>query len=503
MKISDAKIRVVSHNFSEQMDLMLKEESQTDHRGTALRLSNNRFISIGGETNSFPVVVVDRVSLSQTREVEYQSGYSAEISSGSEVRSEESGEIKVFEQKALVETLVGGVIDRAVVARQLLQGENINIDTNQTAPKQSLSRKSPESGSFSPMNLSDEKIISLKQTDIRFEEEQMTFASIGEVVTEDGRTIEFSLDLSMDRVFLSKTEQESITHTWQEQVILTDPLVISLDGGLPKLSDTSFEFDLDNDGDREKMSFASAGSGFLAFDRNNDQTINNGSELFGPGTGNGFEELAALDNDKNRWIDENDEVFSKLSVWTRDENGEDHLISLKDAGIGAISLENAATRFDMVAQDNTLKGRLKSSGMFLFENGNVGSIQQIDLAVRPIEDEKSEVKLNPTLNNPTSISSVSDLALMFSTQAPLTGSLKDQAIQTPLESLVEQIKELREEMDLILGKKPSSHDLGRFFSGTGKNNGFAFSKYQLYRINPDPLVLVHGGKIEAVQNRYA
>ncbi|MCP4718238.1 MAG: hypothetical protein GY860_02170 [Desulfobacteraceae bacterium] len=496
MKILDAKIIVRSHNSSEQMNLMLKEESQTHLTETAPGPSNNRLASIGAGIENLSMVV-DRVSLSQTKQVEYQSGYSSEISSRSGVRSEDTSETKVFEQKEMLENLVGGVIDRAVVVRQLARGENISIDKGLATPKSTLEE------SFASSRLSGEKIISLKRTDIIFEEEQMTFASTGEVITEDGRRIEFSLDLSMDRSFLSKTEQESLIHTWKEQVVLTDPLVISLDGSLPKLSDTGFEFDLDNDGEMETVSFVSAGSGFLAFDKNEDQKINNGSELFGPGTGNGFEELAAWDGDKNNWIDENDAVFSKLSVWTKDENGEDRLISLKNAGIGAICLENAATHFDMVAQDNYLKGRLKSSGIFLFENGNVGSIQQIDLAARPIENEKKDSELKLAVNNPFSVASVSDRSPILSTPGPMVGSLEGQPVQNPLEALVEQIKALREEMNLILGKKPSSSGLGRFFSGPGKKNGFSPSNYQLYQINPDSFFLLSGRKIDMGQDRYA
>jgi hypothetical protein len=411
------------------------------------------------------------------------------------------GETMVFEQRQLLETIVGAVIDRDVVVRQIQQGENIQIDTGLTTPK-----SFPRVGSDSSQ-LSDEKIISLSRTDIRFEAEQMTFASQGEVVTEDGRIIEFALDLSMDRAFLSKTEQETLVHTWKEQVILTDPLVISLDGRLPALSDTRFEFDLDNDGKTENLSFVSPGAGFLAFDKNNDQKINNGSELFGPGTGNGFEELAIWDGDQNGWIDENDDVFSKLSVWTRDENGEDRLISLKDAGIGAISLESVATGFDMTGPDNLLKGRLKSSGVFLFENGNVGSIQQIDLAARPVESETIKTKLD-AVNNPLS-GVLPPRSFFVSAPGSGRGSLEGQ-VQNPMETLMEQINALKEEMNQLLGNRSYSkslskslfQDLGRFSGVPGEQNKFAPSTYQLYQMIQDPFVLLSGTSISMGKDRY-
>lgn len=53
------------------------------------------------------------------------------------------------------------------------------------------------------------------------------------------------------------------------------------------------------------------GGVFLALDKNGDSVINDGKELFGAATGQGFKELAIYDSDKNYWIDENDFNISK------------------------------------------------------------------------------------------------------------------------------------------------------------------------------------------------
>jgi len=258
------------------------------------------------------------------------------------------------------------------------------------------------------------------------------------------------------------------------------------------------------------VSFVSAGSGFLAFDKNNDQKINNGSELFGPGTGNGFEELAVWDGDQNGWIDENDDVFSKLSVWTRDDNGEDRLISLKEACIGAISLESAAGGFDMTGPDNLLKGRLKSSGVFLFENGNVGSIQQIDLAARVPESETSKMKLDAVVNTPMPGVLPRNRSFFVSAPGSGMGSLGGQ-VQNPLEILMEQINALKEEMNQLLENRSSSKGasksffpgFGRFPGLSGEQNGFAPSTYQLYQmIHLDSSVLLSGHSISMGKDRY-
>ena len=162
---------------------------------------------------------------------------------------------------------------------------------------------------------------------------------------------------------------------------LTDPLVINLDCDVASVSDQKFYFDLDGDGHEEEISRLGAGSGFLALDKNGDGKINDGSELFGTASGNGFADLAKYDQDGNGWIDEADEIFDKLLIWQKDENGNDVLRGLGQAGVGAIYLGNVKSDFSLnSAQDNQTNAQIRQSGMFLYENGNAGTIQQVDFA---------------------------------------------------------------------------------------------------------------------------
>ncbi len=124
-----------------------------------------------------------------------------------------------------------------------------------------------------------------------------------------------------------------------------------------------------------------AGSGFLALDKNGDGIINDGSELFGALTGNGFAELAKYDQDGNGWIDEADEIFNKLLIWQKDEQGNDVLRGLGAAGVGAIYLGSANTNFSLnSATDNHTNAVIRQTGMFLYENGESGTMQQVDFA---------------------------------------------------------------------------------------------------------------------------
>jgi hypothetical protein len=208
------------------------------------------------------------------------------------------------------------------------------------------------------------------------EQEEMSYRANGMVVTEDGSEIEFSLDLQMSREFYQSTNL-SIRAGDAE---LIDPLVVNFAGSAIELTDQKFSFDLDADGIEEELSFVGQGSGFLVFDRNDDGVINNGKEMFGPQTGQGFTELEKYDLDKNGWIDENDPIYEKLQIWSKDVAGSDYLATLKEKNIGAILLENSSTQFSYKDQQNNLKGVAKSSSIFLSEEGKAGLIQEIDLA---------------------------------------------------------------------------------------------------------------------------
>ena len=58
------------------------------------------------------------------------------------------------------------------------------------------------------------------------------------------------------------------------------------------VSDMKFKFDIDSDGKVDEISFVGKSSGFLALDKNEDGKINDGSELFGTKSGDGFSDLA-------------------------------------------------------------------------------------------------------------------------------------------------------------------------------------------------------------------
>lgn len=221
------------------------------------------------------------------------------------------------------------------------------------------------------------------------EAENTSFSTQGTVKCADGREINFNLNLEMSRSFQEYYE-ENISYT---QVSLCDPLVINLNGNIADLSDQTFYFDLDGDGQEDEINRLNQGSGFLALDKNGDGIINDGTELFGTQSGNGFDDLAEYDTDHNGFIDEGDEIWDKLKIWVMDENGNQQLYSLAEKGVGAICLQNNATNFAINDDNNQTKGVIRNTGVFLYENGDVGTVQHVDMTLYE-QREQEETRRN-------------------------------------------------------------------------------------------------------------
>lgn len=213
------------------------------------------------------------------------------------------------------------------------------------------------------------------------ESEYTSFSAQGLAKTEDGREISFNVDFEMSREFMQYTQVDEMIPHQETHQILCDPLVINVGRGTTAVSDQKFTFDLDADGNDDSISLLKDGSGFLALDKDENGKIDDGSELFGTKSGDGFRDLAAYDGDGNGWIDENDDVFSKLKIWFKDEDGTDRLMDLKSADVGAIYLGNASTEFSLKNDAQATNGVIRSSGIFLRESSGAGTVQHLDLAL--------------------------------------------------------------------------------------------------------------------------
>ncbi|EGW41916.1 hypothetical protein [Desulfosporosinus sp. OT] len=208
------------------------------------------------------------------------------------------------------------------------------------------------------------------------ESESTSFSAQAAIKTEDGRDINVDLQLNLSREFITKNEINMNT-----DILKVDPLVVNYSASSASVTQEKYQFDIDANGTLDQISFAGPGSGFLSLDLNNDGIINDGKELFGPNSGNGFSDLANYDTDKNGWIDENDSIYEKLRIWTKDAEGNDQLFALGEKGIGAIYLGNVNTSFALKDTNNQMDAQVQKTGIFLREDGTAGTVQHVDLAI--------------------------------------------------------------------------------------------------------------------------
>jgi hypothetical protein len=280
-----------------------------------------------------------------------------------EISEEDKQKIMIVQK--MLEALTGKKIKFHMMVKLKINEGNSNANNQASAPAQAAPAQQRQGWG-----------LEYDYHESYYEQEKMSFSAQGIVRTADGREIDFSVKLKMSREFAS---QMDINIRAGDAAI--DPLVINLDGSAPTLTDAKYSFDLDCDGTEDQISFVGPDSGFLALDINEDGQVNNGGELFGPGSGDGFAELSQYDEDGNGWIDEADSIYSRLRIWTKDAEGKDVLFALGQKGVGAIFLGSTGTLFEMKDQENNLDGQVSKSGIFLNESGLAGTIQQIDLVV--------------------------------------------------------------------------------------------------------------------------
>lgn len=285
--------------------------------------------------------------------------------------SEEEYELSEEEKQkiSLLEKLFSKVFGKKV---KFIIPKRIKLEENENKTKMEkiLVRRS-----FPVFNNLNTRTIEFVRQEQYYENQKLSFNSTGTIKTQDGREINIDLELNMSRTFYS---EKNVAVKIGQAI---DPLVINYNNNAPNLTNKKYSFDLDNDGTSDQISFLTKGSGFLSLDKNNDGIINDGSELFGTESGDGFADLAKFDLDGNGWIDENDEIFDKLRIWVKDENGNDKLFALGEKGVGAIYLGNVNTDYSIKNNNNESLGEIRKTGIFLKENGQAGTIQHIDITL--------------------------------------------------------------------------------------------------------------------------
>ena len=226
--------------------------------------------------------------------------------------------------------------------------------------------------SESPASLATESGFLLSQ-DYYFEAEQTTFAASGSITLSNGVETEFSFEMAYSRKYESYSEQVLQVEELQ------DPLIINFSDQPMSLSSETIEFDLNMDGELDNIAKLSEGAAFIALDKNNNGIIDDGSELFGAKTGDGFAELAQYDDNQDGYINKEDKIFSQLLVWQPGASNE--LSKLKESSVDTLVLQTVNTEFTFKDKDNNTLGQMRKSSVYANTDGSVGGLHQVDLKV--------------------------------------------------------------------------------------------------------------------------
>lgn len=209
--------------------------------------------------------------------------------------------------------------------------------------------------------------------DYYFEAEQTTFSASGNVTLSNGEQTEFNFSMAYSR------EYESYSERVMSLEELQDPLIINFSDQPMSLSSETMEFDLNMDGEVDNIATLSEGAAFIALDKNNNGIIDDGSELFGAQTGDGFAELAQYDDNQDGYINNKDQIFSQLLVW---QPGVGSGISkLSDSSVDTLVLQTVNTEFTFKDENNNTLGQMRKSSVYANNDGSVGSLHQVDLKI--------------------------------------------------------------------------------------------------------------------------
>ncbi len=290
----------------------------------------------------------------------------AQVDSSQEIDEEASQDPRLTQMKSLLEKMFGIQFTLYKHTDPTSDDDTANLGTNDD-PQQPIER----------FDSSGRRLEQVQQSYHELKEfEQTSFQASGDIVLQDGRR--FNIDFSLD---MSRSREES----FYGEIVLSgqqvDPLTINLNGNVAQLSQNKVQFDINNDGEKDEVSFATGNSAFLAIDKNGNGTIDDGGELFGPESGSGFADLAKYDENDDGIIDSLDSIFSELVLTQRDEAGNETLISLEEVGIEAFLLSSQDTEFSLFNPKGERTGIIQETGLYIKSDGSVDSMQHVDLIV--------------------------------------------------------------------------------------------------------------------------
>jgi hypothetical protein len=220
---------------------------------------------------------------------------------------------------------------------------------------------------FSALSSGDHlSLSSLQASSVQITE--VTAESLAFSAQVDGRNVQ----VSATRVTVTSLRVDSVTVKEQ------DPLVLDMAGDgihLRPLQD-GVSFDVDGDGGVETTGFIQGDDALLVLDPGGDGAIT-GRDLVGaqPGSGGGFAELAAMDDNADGVVDAADAAYSRLRVF-QDLNGDgqasaDELRDLASAGVASLAVSAYQ------AAESSGGQRITETGQFNRSDGTTGQAADV------------------------------------------------------------------------------------------------------------------------------
>ena len=226
-------------------------------------------------------------------------------------------------------------------------------------------------GPITPLEIETREV---KVTDVYYERETLDFEAQGAIKLDNGVEVAFELSQHYDREYMELNSQIV------EVPVLKDPLVVNMGSGAISFNDKQYEFDIDADGEMDNLYELGANAAYLAIDRNNNGTIDDGTELLGAISGDAFAELASYDDNQDGVINSQDEIFDSLVLW-RYSDDQESITKVADSNINTFALASADTAFTFTNDQNDPLAVMRKSGVYANNDGTVGSLHQVDLVV--------------------------------------------------------------------------------------------------------------------------
>jgi len=173
------------------------------------------------------------------------------------------------------------------------------------------------------------------------------------------------------------------------------PIMLDLDGDGLELVDSetsTIQFDMDEDGIKDRTGWIGADDGMLVLDRNHNGTIDDINEISfaddSAGAISDLEGLRAFDTNANGLFDAGDQQFAEFRIW-QDANQDgvsqaDELRSLAERGVVSISLNFTPTGQSLDGAGNITY----STTEFFRADGTTGAVGDVFLSFDPSDVEK-------------------------------------------------------------------------------------------------------------------